>query len=182
MTESADRSVYGTASPSARLLPGTSLWPVRGLFPDCKSFLSGEALPVTVAPSQGPTTAGEGSFARTRCAMPFPGTMCKGIQVRGQSQSRRDRRNGRIPRHRTPGARCAPGPVHATGRLSACRQQVRKQGEAGSSEMRAVEESLPKSLCPEAGSTVALWGGTGLCPRGARSPAAESDVVPDPTQ
>lgn len=38
--------------------------------------------------------------------------------------------------------------------------------------MRAVEESLPQSLCLEALLTVAPRGGTGLCPRGARSPGS----------
>ena len=56
---------------------------------------------------------------------------------------------------------------------------VRKQGAAGASEGRAVEESLPKSLCLEALLTVAPWGGTGLCLKCTLSPAAESDVVPD---
>lgn len=173
VTESAGTSVYGTASPSDRLLPGTSLWPVRVLLPDCKSILFREALFVTVAPSQGPTAAGEGSFARTRCAMPFPGTMCKGIQVRGRSQGRRERRNGRIPRHRA-------RPAHnesltLSTQPDVCRPAGSRSGNRERQEQRrgrAVEESLLKSLCLEAGSTIALWGGPGLYPRGARSPGS----------
>ena len=98
VAESAGTSVYGTASPSDNLLPGTASGQF-GLF-----FLTGRraSSPGKSSCHRRPSSEfdcgwGEGSFARTRCAMPFPGTMCKGIQ--GRSQGRRERRNGRIPRH-----------------------------------------------------------------------------------
>ena len=119
-----------------------SLWPVQALLPDCKIPFRGSS-----SSHCRPFSGSDCGWRRLLCTDKLCYAL-SGHNVQGHSgpgpepgtEGAEERTNPSSPARPVHG--CAPGPVHATGRLSISRQQVRKQGETGAAE-RQSGESVP---------------------------------------